>query len=306
MKRFFIHFFIAIAAFCASAQFIPSGGAIPSLGGSSVNLDFLREAIAKNVVVVRSQYIMADNNNGFYGFNNDSIFGQSFSIGIKSNGAILSYPSVAQPWDNDPNFAQYRNSDSYHPIICAIHLAAPAEAPTFVPYSSDSIDISQSIHNKFITLPFGTSSDSSLPFEPFNEQSLRGFIAWLSPASPEFGTDNTEVKISFSAPNLSFTDGLSSEIDDPSNGKAIAAFFIVPSVSDNGLIQLSLAGVVRFPANDTEKFIVAAISPDTFAADTQHPLQLTPIEPTQEPIASPDEPQSEQPAESEPDTPQEQ
>lgn len=235
------------ALLTGGAQLLPGGGRVPSLGGG-VNLDFLRNALEQNMVITRSQYLLKDNSGGYYGYGGDSIFGEAFDVAIKCGQALVTYNTTLTPWVADSKFSSYSNSSEYSPVLSTVKVSPVGERLSYEPYWYELSSIRQrterNCRENVITILNDTTAYGALPYFDAEGEHLRGFIVWVAPDGLGFGSAHGRVKLSFTSPELTFTNGVSQKIDDPSNNSAISAFYIIPRTQANGLIQLTLCGVV--------------------------------------------------------------
>lgn len=245
------------------AQMLPGSTRLPSLSGGGVNMDFLRNALEQNMVVVRSQYLLVDNAGGYYGYAGDSIFGECFNVAIKCGRSLVGYRNILNPWEVDRKFDSYSQSTEYRPMLSTVKVSPAGGELSYVPYWYDLTTMSQryerNSQDNVLTILNDSTAYGSLTYLSADSDHLRGFIVWASVEDADFGISHARLKLSFSAPELTFDNGVSQAIDRPLGDNSNWAFYIVPKALPNGMVQLCLSGVVFRKADDNEKVYVCAI-----------------------------------------------
>lgn len=270
--RIISKFIIAAAAALAA---VPAHAALPIL--QRTNLDFIRDAVAPALRVVRTTYnIAAKEYTEIYATDNDSVFGRDFSLAVITPAGIVLSESAIFPWKNDSGFQPYSNDETLTPTVHDRTFSKLSSTAIYRPFVKDEFA-------DFI--PVGTNGNDdiiySLDFDNSDKEdyincirpheTTRGLAIWITvPENLDLNKD-TEAQIKIENATIEF-DNTSSPAEIKkinTNGTILGGIFVVPVVVRPGLIEFKLAGIIAPPAGPGTSWRVIKL--DLPAAEDETP-----------------------------------
>lgn len=83
---------------------------------SLVESDLVFKAVAPALKIIKQQYRLKKDGD-FFGRNNKSHFGESFSLGVKVAGGTILQNKVLYPWVNDKDYKDVNEAGKYTPVL---------------------------------------------------------------------------------------------------------------------------------------------------------------------------------------------
>lgn len=222
---------------------------LPSIG-AQIDQDFLREAIAPAVKVVRTTYFMADvAMTQRYSASADSVFGYDYSLAYQTPDGFIVSGGTLNPWQTDPQFEEFRNSEEYTPLLNNRAYATLTDAPVYEQLAIDPLNVLDQPIGKDTGLAWWKSGNTPAGHMMTATDSTagdKGFMAWFILPRDRNLQEFTDLNIKFTRHTPEYGDnGVSSITALPATGGTlIGGLYIIPRPHDNGTVTLRIGGVL--------------------------------------------------------------
>ena len=269
MKKYLLH--------CLIYLFSTTGFGQTFVTSSSQKL--VENAVKDGIILVRQYYQLKDTTVRpiqYYGRNNQPDFGMSLSLGILFENGYLSGVEAFNPWMQDGNFIEFKNS-KYVPIL------SRTEFRTFSDYHFDSLHISNEI------IPFQEEHIFMFKDSLFSN---RGFVVnknigkqecwlvWVTSAE-EARNENDSLHLALTTYRMDITIERGHNIYDipspPFKKNIIGGFLISPVVTAIGNISFQLVALLEKKQDEWQAVLIKPLSAETPVVKGNQPEQsLTP------------------------------
>ena len=201
-------------------------------------------AIIPELSVVRQQYRL-EQNGDYYGKNNKSFYGESYSLAVKISGGTLFLADVVEPWKYDTDYARDNASGNYKPALFWTY-QRPIDEATYKTVNLEILGSSDFVkpmnEEKSLYLHTDAISDFGLSIDNA-EGSKQGYMIWAysktnvqdsamvvdllpSPFAIEAKADSTLIQMAPSA-----------------HEKIIGGVYVTPKIEKGGRVQYMLSGI---------------------------------------------------------------
>lgn len=210
----------------------------------------VEDAVKDGFLLVGTQYQLKEKSTGnLYGRGKRDYFGESFSLGYMfPQGCLLPKESLS-PWENDPDFVKYKNSDKYEPVLMdSIYIK---ESGKNASRKSELVrSVYQLPNTGFSCITLGVSEKAGLPVN-YEFGQVSGWFVWCM--IPNGNTLGKESLFSFTSfyRTIELKDTTSVQIEAPKIGdNLLGGIFVVPKIDSIGKITLCTKGVLQKVNND--------------------------------------------------------
>ncbi|MFZ4401308.1 MAG: hypothetical protein ACOYO1_14815 [Bacteroidales bacterium] len=245
----------------------------------SANQEMVYKATDSAFVILRMDYVLQSSfdKSKIFGREGNSFFGSAYTLAVFADNKLWCSSSILKPWNNDPNYVEYKNVDSLKPILSKSYIRYTNQTK-YTEISFDSISYNDSL----------TINTGIVDFSPKRKFSgLKLFTAnptdgWLVVAysDKEFALNDTcSIKWAIYKENPEFGQAENiGKVGSPSvNGKIIGGVFINLKYQ-MGLIEFKLGGILH---KQLINWVVSGINSKMEAQISTKPdkVDITPIKP---------------------------
>lgn len=220
-----------------------------SLGNMlSSNNQLIEDAVRDGILIVRSCYQLQDTTRTtptFFGRNNMSYFGETFSPAIKSREGYYMGDKASHPWAYDARFEEYNQSSQYAPVR-SVRAYRLLDDTTYrsLPYNDDSMRevsarrVYQMQDTVFQQKGFRVDNDNG---------TKKGWMVWLVAERPLEEQHNQSVSFQISRAELTFEQGTDFyDVKEPTTSKTLlGGYFLMHAATDVGQLEFYLSGILH-------------------------------------------------------------
>lgn len=225
--------------------------------GNQNSTQLINDAVMPALSVVRQQFRL-ERDGKYYGKNNRSFYGESFSLGVKITGGELLQKQVLCPWSYDDDYQQLYQTGKYKPVLSrsfqrelcdSTYKIVDLELGTeyIKPISGDSL----------VFLHADAHNDFGLIIDEFSGEKSGYMIwvysSWQNDSAMQFSLKQSHMKIVTNKDSI-----ISVKPKDQEN--AIGGLYVVPVVERVGLIRVKLVGVCA--KTDKKEWLLCLLTKD--------------------------------------------
>lgn len=248
MKKYLLHWLICLVSVTSFGQtFITSS-----------NQKMVEDAVKDGIILVRQYYQLKDTTVHpvqYYGRNNQADFGMSLSLGILFENGYLSGIEAFNPWMQDDNFIEFKNS-KYVPVL------SRTEFRTFSSFHFDSLQIC----NEIIPLQEGhifMPKDSLFASKGFTCNKDIGkqecWLVWIT-SQEEFRNESDSLNLALTTYRIDITVEKGNSIynipSPPFKKNIIGGFLISPVVTAIGNISFRLVALLEKKQDEWQAVLI--------------------------------------------------
>ena len=225
----------------------------------------VEDAVKDGFLLVGTQYQLKEKSSGnLYGRGKHDYYGESYSLGYMFPlGCVLPEESLS-PWENDPDFDKYKNSEKYEPVLMdSIFIKKSGKK------ASGKRELVRSIfqipNTGLSRIPLGASENTGLPVD-YEFGQVSGWFVWcMIPNGNALGKESSFSFTSFYR-TIVIKDTTSVLVEAPQIGdNLLGGIFVVPKIDSVGKITLCTKGVLQKAENGRWKLRVCNIDWNTVA-----------------------------------------
>ena len=245
---------VLLLAICLPAKAQTLRDYIRSRAESSDSL--LIKAITPSLSIIRQQYRL-ERNGEFFGKNNKSYYGETYSLGVKVAGATSLQNQAARPWENDKDYKRINQSSNYNPsLFWSFQRSLNDSVYNMIEWDYDHpIDKDSSIYRSEDAIrDFGLSID-------IKSGQKSGYLVWvystsnLQDSAMHVLIRQTYYQVAASVENADIA------MTPNESEKIIGGLYVVPVYESGGRIQMTVAGVASKSTDD--KWILHLLTIET-------------------------------------------
>lgn len=247
----------------------------------SGNQEIIQKAIDSAIVIVRQDYVLQSTNNPAltFGRGDNPFFGRKYAIAVLSENHLLFDISLKTPWFDDPNYTEYRGSDTLKPILKEAW-AKPIYGNTYIQIVTDTSLLTCQIDSVFKSNGIGICPSpftaTGLKIKPMDSD-REGWLVLGSSETDLSDNDTLPVKVTIyrEKPEYNPTER-AGKIKSPAQpAKILGGFFVFPEYR-MGTVQFYMSGI--FIKKILNYYVAAIPERQTLAPKTQDIVPLKPIQ----------------------------
>lgn len=204
--------------------------------------DITNKAIKGSVVVVRQSYQVKNKKSGkVFGRNGKKMFGQDYSIGVKTEAGLVLTDAALKPWEDDSAFKKVEKE--YDPVISLTEIR-DIESDGQVNFTQSPLNFDSNQPQGLWVAQFGTPDTNAMEID-VEEGSKGGWLIWYTADKPLTGTADDSFSIQAVGKKITFTaDVTEVDIEPPVSAHTIlGAIYISPSYPGGGHVTYRLVGM---------------------------------------------------------------
>ena len=243
MKKIVFIFFISVVPILSYGQF-DINKVFETLKRAETEASIVETSVQPVLSIIRQQYRL-ERNGDFYGKNNKSYYGESFSLAIKVAGGTVFLSDVVEPWKGDTDYARDNASGNYKPSLFWTYQRPINEAN----YKSVNLEIREASDyvkplNADKTLYLHTDAINDFGLDIDNTSgNKQGYMIW---AYSKTDVQDSAMVIEFRQSPLALdakADSSLMKMNPSAPEKIIGGIFVTPKYEKGGRVQFLLSGV---------------------------------------------------------------
>jgi hypothetical protein len=214
----------------------------------SANQQLIESAVVNGLFVVHRCYQLQDTTTAepsYFGWNNFSYFGDTYSLGVKVRNGYYSGNMAAHPWMYDIKYEEYRNRNRYVPVISESYYRQVEDTAYQTLPLKDRI-VKEISSNRIYFVQDTLFQNKG--FEIDNSDGIKkGWLVWAVTEKPLAEQNNQAVSFLIYRAELVFESGKESyDIKNPSTDKVIlGGIYLLPKTTGIGEITFQLTGYLH-------------------------------------------------------------
>jgi hypothetical protein len=217
---------------------------------SSGNQQLIEDAVKEGVFIVHQTYQLCDTtkrDSQCYGWNNASNFGETYSLGVKTENGYYLDDKAIHPWAYDSKYETYRSDKQYVPRLLRSEYrpyhSLESKSWNSLSYKNRAPEDVAGGRCYFVSDP--VFDNKGFPAND-DDETKQGWLVWLVSADSLEKRNDVPLSLLVYRNELKFESGKSAyTIDAPStNKRVLGGFYVVPQVTEIGHIVIYLSGFV--------------------------------------------------------------